>query len=135
MVDPEGARRRQFEKLFHTLNQIDTTTAGVDTSARVVLTLMDNEEQVKRVWEEVQKGRKKGIRVDGEVMDDMTVKIRKSLVADVKCLWDLSRPDLLHYWDVAEANLEESNIDLVPFLWEIKCAVRAFDPIFWNLGY
>ena len=109
--------RGNFEQLFVTLDQMDTTAVSGDASTHVVLTVLDNGEEVRRVWKRAQKkgGEREGQEKEG-ALEDGTVKIQDSLVTEVKMLWKLTRPELLHYWNQAKASLGEELLGLVVFL-------------------
>jgi hypothetical protein len=109
---------RDFGRQFVALDPMETATVGENVSTHVVLTVLDDGKEVRRVWREARgenKGRE-GEKKDGMGIDD-DFEIRAARQADeVKMWWEQTRPGLVRYWNMAETCLEREFVGMVVFL-------------------
>jgi hypothetical protein len=97
---------------------METTTVGENVSTHVVLTVLDDGKEIRRVLREM-RGEKKGR--EGEGKDEMRIEddfeIQAARQADeVKMWWEQTRPGLVRYWNMAETCLEREFVGMVVFL-------------------
>jgi hypothetical protein len=97
---------------------METAAVGENVSTLVVLTMLDDGTEIRKVLRETQ-GEKEGRGGEGEdearIEDDFEIQAARQ-ADEVKMSWESTRPGLVRYWNMAETCLEREFVGMVTFL-------------------